>query len=161
MKVIKISGKKYFLLVIGLIIVISIQSFGQNKKKFFFDEFNISINRTNLKNENTEDRFGFGFGIYHSFMSDKKINLIFGFEFNRTRQFKIRMYEGHFAHSSDLTYKINCLSIPIGVRYNLGHKIKIFVEAGGYADLILSSHRKGTMHTYPPYKGIQISEIEV
>ena len=153
-------------LIIISILVASFQSYGQEENiDFFFDEFGVSINSTNLKDENTENKFGFGIGIYHSFMNDKKINLIFGFEYNRTSQFKKIMYEGHFAHTTDLTYNLNNLSIPINIRFNVGNKTKVFLETGVFADLIISSKRKGTMHTYLPdqnnnivYKEYEINE---
>lgn len=58
------------------------------------------------------------------------------------------MYENHFAHSTDLTYNLNCLSIPVIGRLNLGIKTKLFVEVGAFLDLDLGAKREGTMHTY-------------
>ncbi len=58
------------------------QVYCQNDSSFFFKEFTISINRTNLKDSNTEGRFGFGVGIYGYFLNKKKVNVIFGFELN-------------------------------------------------------------------------------
>ncbi len=137
-----------FLTTIIILIILTIQAFGQDKASFFLDEFTLSANRTNLKDSNTEDRYGFGLGAYHSFFPGKKINLIFGLEYNRTSQFKKDMYEGHFANATGLTYHINCLSVPLGIRINIGNKIKFFIETGGYADLIVYSNRKGTLHTF-------------
>lgn len=132
----------------------------QESKDFFIDEFQLSVNRTNLKDNNTEDRYGFGLGAYHSFMSDKKINLVIGFEYNKTSQFKRRMYEGKFAHTTDLTYNLNCLSVPVGFRFNIGSKTKIFIETGGFADLMINSNRKGTLHNYHPDENNQINYSE-
>jgi len=161
----KITTTMRYFIIILISLLFIVPTFGQDKTDFFFDEFSVSANRTNIKNENTSDRYGFGIGAYHSFLSDKKINLIFGTEYNRTSQFIKNMYEGHFANSTDLTYNINCISIPVGLRINIGKKIKFFIETGGYADLIISSNRKGTMHTYLPdannhvvYKDYQIDE---
>lgn len=66
-----------------------------------------------------------------AFMPEKKINLVFGFEFNRTSQFKKKIYEGRFANSTVITYKINSLSIPLNASLNFGYKTKIIFEAGG------------------------------
>jgi hypothetical protein len=140
---------RHFLIILILSLFI-ITAFGQDKTNFFLDEFSASVNRTNIKNDNTSDRYGFGTGAYHSFLSGKKINLIFGTEYNRTSHFIKNMYEGHFANSTDLTYNINCISIPVGLRINVGKITKFLIETGGYADLIISSNRKGTMHTYLP-----------
>lgn len=117
---------------------------------FFLNEFEISINRTNLEDENTEDRFGFGLGAFHSMMDSKKINLIFGFEYNLTNQLKKIIYEGHFAHATNVEYMIHNLSIPLNVRYNIGNKVKFFIQSGTFVDLIVNSIKKGIMHTYLP-----------
>lgn len=147
---------KQFIILLGLLILIGEASNGQASNVFFFDEFSASVNRTNLQNDNTEDRYGFGLGAYHSFRSDKKLNIVFGVEYNRTSQFKKSMYEGHFAHATDLTYTIHCISIPIGIRANWGSKTKVFIETGGFADFIISANRKGKMHTYLPDENNQI-----
>lgn len=109
---------KQRIVIIGLILLLGKISFGQNSKNFFINEFQISVNRTLQQDENTEDRFGFGLGAYHSFRKEKKLNIIAGLEFNRTSQFKKSLNEGHSAQSTDITYNINCASIPIGVRLN-------------------------------------------
>ena len=150
---------KILTLIIG-IFVLTKYSFGQEKVAIFFDEFSISVNRTNLKNYNTEDRFGFGIGAYHSFLSKNKVNLILGIEYNRSNQFKKYMYEGHFANSADLTYSLSCISIPMGIRINFGSKTKIFLATGGYADLVINSNRKGMMYTYFPDQNNQVVNKE-
>jgi hypothetical protein len=138
-----------------------LQTQGQEKFDFFFDEIAISVNRTNLENENTEDRYGFGIGINHSFRQEKSLNIMFGLEYNKTSQFKKNMYEGHYADATDLTYNINYISVPIGLRYNVGKKVKIFTEFGGYADLNINTNRQGTLHTYLPNDNNQIDYKEM
>ncbi len=113
-------------------------------------EFGISVNHTIPKHGFYDNKMGFGAGAYSLCFPDKRLNLMFGLEYNRTYQFIDQMYEGHFAHSTDLYYTMNCISIPIGIRVNAGKRVKVFMETGGYADLMLSSGRKGTMHTYYP-----------
>ena len=130
--------------------------YAQDVNEWFFDEASISFNRTNLADDNTENRNGFGLGVYHSFFADKTVNLIFGVEYNRTNQFKRSMYEGHYATATDLTYHLNMASFPVGGRLNIGKKFKVFIEAGGYADLMLKSTRTGFMHTYFPDENDQI-----
>jgi opacity protein-like surface antigen len=147
---------KQFIILLCLIFLTGEASKGQDSNAFFFDEFSVSVNRTNLQNDNTEDRYGFGLGAYHSFRSDKKLNIVFGVEYNRTGQFKKSMYEGHFAHTTDLTYTIHCISIPVGIRLNMGSKTKVFIETGGFTDLIIRANRKGKMHTYLPDEYNQI-----
>ena len=128
---------------------------------FFFNEYSLSLNYSNLKNSNTEDRMGGGAGIYFSARNDKRLNFLFGFEYNRTSQFKKNMYEGHFANSYNVTYSFNVVSIPIAFRYNfyLGKKIKLFVEPSLYLDLYLSAERKGTMETTMIYPNNQFEIV--
>jgi len=135
------------LTIVGLVLL-AIQSFGQDSTMFFFDEFKLSANRTMVSDYNTNDRYGFGIGLYHSFFRKKTSNILFGLEYNLTSQFKKQLYEGHFANSSNVTYTINSISIPIGLRLNIGKEIKYFAEIGGFVDLTLFSNRKGTMTTY-------------
>ena len=139
-----------------LLILLCNSLYAQDVNEWFFDEASISFNRTNLVDDNTENRNGFGLGVYHSFFADKMANLIFGIEYNRTNQFKKSMYEGHYATATDLTYHLNMASFPLGARLNIGKKIKVFIEAGGYADLMLKSTRTGFMHTYFPDENDQI-----
>jgi len=137
-------------LAIVVLLFLTIQSFGQDSTKFFFDEFKLSVNRTLLSDNNTNDRYGFGLGVYHSFFQKSIPNIILGFEYNFTSQLKKQMYEAHYENSSNVTYTINSISIPIGLRINIGKTIKYFAEVGGFVDLVISSNRKGTMTTYYP-----------
>lgn len=140
----------------GFTLFVGQVSSGQDSNDFFFDELHISLNRTHLQDNNTEDRYGFGIGAYHLFLSDQKVNLVLGLEYNRISQVKKSIYEGHFAHATDLTYTLDCFSVPIGLRYNMGSKTKFFIETGGFADMVISSRRSGTLHTYLPDENNQI-----
>lgn len=134
------------ILIFGVFCLPGKESMGQYTNKFLFDEFSVSVNRTNVQDDNTEDIFGFGLGVYRGFMADKMLNVMVGLEFNRTSQFKKFMYESHSSHSAEVTYSLNCISIPVGLRVNVGSKTKFFIEAGGFGDLAISSNRSGTLH---------------
>ena len=109
-------------------------AFGQNDSALFFNEFCVSLNKTNVQDYNSNDGIGFGVGAYHTFLPDKIVNILLGFEYNRTSQFIENMYEGHFANATNLTYFINSLSIPITARFYAGKRIKIFFETGYFLD---------------------------
>ncbi len=130
--------------------------YGQDVNEIFFDEAGISFNRTALKDSGSENRNGFGLGVYHSFFSKSTVNLIFGVEYNRTSQFRKSLYVSHYAHSTDITYNLNMISFPVGLRLNVGNKIKVFLEGGGYADLMIKSNSKGILHTYLPDQNGQV-----
>ena len=40
-------------------------SYGQESRKHILDEFTFSVNRSRVSDNNTEDRWGFGFGVYY------------------------------------------------------------------------------------------------
>lgn len=131
--------------------IFSLTAYGQKGETLFiFNEFSISLNRTNLSNDNTKDRFGFGIGIFRSILEHKKTNLVFGFEYNLTNQLKEITYEGRFARATNVEYEIHNVTFPINIRYNIGNKVKYFLQTGVFIDLIVSSKRKGIMHSYLP-----------
>ncbi len=145
---------KYKAIIFGLIIL-AIQTSAQDSTRVFLDEFNASVNCTTVKGDNN-DRCGFGLGAYHSFMPEKMLNIIIGFEYNRTTRFNYYEYGGHFSNATDLTYRMNFVSVPLGLRINFGNKTKIFLEAGGFADLMVSSNKKGTYNTFLPDSNMHI-----
>jgi len=125
--------------------------FGQEQKEvLIFDECNVSVNRTLMKDINNENRNGFGFGLYKSFRSQKALNIKFGFEFNRVSFLKHNLFEGHLQSSRNVSYKGNCISTPIGIRVSFGKNVKFFIETGAYADIFLSTTTEGTSYILQP-----------
>src|SRR5688572_27037257 len=122
------------------------------------DQLMISFNRTLEKNYDTENRIGFGLGIYHTFLPKNRLNFNVGLEFNRTRQFEKTEYFGHFGNYNDLTYSKNCLSMPLNFRITLGQKVKYFFEVGGFWDWVISSKQKGKFHSYVPDGNGQVQD---
>jgi len=101
--------KSFFLLLILIIFgnsLLSAQESDDRKKIFPINEFTFSLNRTAVADENTQDRFGFGIGLYYVFFNQKRCNLITGLEYNRNVQFKKTMYAGHYGNDYNVTYKI-------------------------------------------------------
>ncbi len=121
--------------------------FSQDSSKFFFDEFNFSFNKTNLKDKNTQDMNGLGFGIYHTYFAYKPYNVIFGLEYDLTRHFiKYVNMDSPAGYGTNETDNLNSLVIPCGLRYNLGNQIKFFIEPSVYLDLLFRIRSSGTMH---------------
>lgn len=137
----RIEEKRLF--VIFAIFLCSAQVFGQKKKVDFFSEASASINRTSVKDSNTENRTGFGFGVYQSFRDSQKVDILVGLEFNRTRQFKNNMYGGSFSTYSDIEYRYSWFTIPVFARVNFGDRIKCFGSAGFFGDIPLEARAKG------------------
>jgi len=146
-------------------ILFMIPSFGQQDSALLFNEFRLSINRNSSFTAGSNEKFGFGAGAYHILKANEMIDVLFGFEYNRTSQYLESMYEGHVANSTDLTYTFHSFSIPFTARTTVGRKVKFFVDAGAFVDFILAATREGTMHTYSPdenghfiYKEFDFSE---
>jgi len=137
-------------------VIITTIAFGQNYDNTFFTEFCISVNRTDLKNNNTSDGFGFGIGTYNTLLTVKNLKFLFGVEFNRTTQFKENMYESKFSHATDLTYFINSISIPITAKFSSEKRVNFFCETGFFIDINIGASRLGTMHTYVPDENNEI-----
>jgi len=125
------------------------------KEEFFFKEFTGSVNRIPPTYKG-ETKFGFGIGAYHVYMQEKRTNIVFGIEYNKSRIFFRNLYEGRFAHSENITYTMNWLSMPLFVRYNIGENVKFFIELGGHADVMVGAKRKGIMHTNLPGENNQL-----
>lgn len=136
---------KIKLLTLSTMLLLTHSLIAQDEKKFVIDEIQVSINQTNVDDFNTDDRVGFGFGVYHSFFEAKMLNLVVGLEYNRTSQFKNRMYNGHYSSVKDVRYNLNAISIPVDVRFNIGSTTKFFLEAGAFADLLIHTSRVGTV----------------
>jgi len=114
------------------------------------DQVMISINTSLEKNSNTENRVGYGLGIYHTFLPENWINFNTGIEFNSTRQFEKSQPVGHFISYENLTYSKNCISLPLNLRVTVGQKRLFFFEIGGFWDAVISSNKKGTLHSAIP-----------
>jgi hypothetical protein len=119
--------------------------YGQKDSLLFFNEYSISINQTDVgSNSNAEKKNGFGIGAYLSFQSQKKVNFVFGFEYNRTNVFFKHISTSKFGHYvKDVTYHYNCLSIPFLTRLNFGEKMKFFIEIGPYLDFQVGNTPSG------------------
>lgn len=133
-------------------------SYGQGSAgTVFFNEVSISVNRTVLANDNTTDLFGCGIGLTRVVFNRRGFFLVSGLEYNFTRQLKDRTYEGHFARAEDVTYSLHFLTIPLTLRYELGRRVRFFLETGGFLDLMLHSSRSGTWCSYLPVSGAPLT----
>ncbi|PIQ25220.1 MAG: hypothetical protein COW63_18975 [Bacteroidetes bacterium CG18_big_fil_WC_8_21_14_2_50_41_14] len=144
------------LIISAMFILFMIPFYGQQDSALLFNEFRVSINSNGSFTPNTNEKFGFGVGAYHTLKANEMIDALFGFEYNQTSQYLYSMYEGHVANSTDLTYTFHSFSIPITARTTVGRKVKFFVDSGAFVDFILAANRKGTMHTYSPDENGQV-----
>src|SRR6187549_1531388 len=124
---------KYIL--IGFLLI-TLHTFGENENPLPFNFFTISGNVTSVANENTQNKFGFGIGLYRIPLDSNKIKFSFGMEYNSTNQLKESVYYGHFASGENITYRINTFSFPFKMHYNFGKKNMFFFSGGLFFDLL-------------------------
>jgi hypothetical protein len=122
--------------------------FGQEEEKakrsFPFQEFTVSMNRTNVSSFGNENRFGCGAGMYYSHTPQKRLDLMLGIEYNYTSQFASIEYQVPvMTHKENVTFHIHDLSLPLFVRFNIGRNVKYFVESGFSFDFSLLARKNG------------------
>lgn len=129
-----------------LVLISKVTGAQEEAKKFRFpiNEFRASVNTTAFRDEKTESREGFGVGIYRSGDRNKRVNWIAGLEFNHTRQFRTWFFETQYRYMLNTMYSMNCFSVPVGIRINIGGSTKFFIELGAYFDYLASSRKMGT-----------------
>jgi len=131
------------------------QVYGQSQDSLYIkNEISISINQTNVKDNNTENKIGFGFGGAFLFMSEKRINLLLGIEYNRTNQLKKYLYISHGSSLINTTYHINSILIPLTARINFFKKTKMFIETGVYFEANFNKTISGFYENYGTSIGI-------
>lgn len=132
-------------LVTILIFFQSYLSFSQEEKfPLIFNEFTVAVNRTTIQNLNTNGRFGFGLGLSRTWFDSYWANLVIGLSYDKISFFQKTAYIGHFASYNDITYNLHGFSIPVLGRFNIGKKVKCFLETGLFADFYVSGNRRGT-----------------
>ncbi len=136
---------KQVLLLTLLITILS--SVAQNKKTAFpFDEFSISANQTDIATKYAKNRYGFGFGLYHTGLKNYMINLKTGIELNQTNQFHDNgPYRNRSNFAENVTYHIIAAAVPFTARLNLGKKTSFFLETGIYPEFNFASRMTGTL----------------
>lgn len=122
---------------------------GAQKIESPFNEYGFSVNRTNVSNDNTEDRTGFGIGAYHSPAPDSEGGFMIGFEYNHTSQFKKRVFfMDHFGgYEKDVTYDFDYITFLFAHRFHFEAEAKILIDLGGFLDIGISSVKEGISHS--------------
>jgi hypothetical protein len=133
---------KHFFICITCIILLSPAFAQAEHKPFFLDEFTVSGNGVAVTDGSG---FGVGAGIHHTFLRNYPLNLISGVDYNYISQFKeATQHEQLENYLKNVTFRMNTISIPLSLRFNIGKKIKFFIEAGAYAEFMVDSRTTGT-----------------
>lgn len=137
---------KYFLV---LLILLPHLLNCQVERACFFNEVFASVNRTNVRDSNTENKIGIGVGFNHIWRNEKQFNIGLGLEYNITKQYKRSILKTFGESIFDISYNINILSIPLFFRHSISITTNsyFFFEAGVYRDFVFGSVRKGKKST--------------
>lgn len=118
---------------------------GQLKIQDLFHLATISTNRS-FDGYDSNSNIGFGIAINHIVFPTNRINLITGLEYNRTKQYYNSLHISHYYYSSDVYFKFNSISTPIGARFNIDRKNLISIETGLYFAFLFHGTEQGTLH---------------
>jgi hypothetical protein len=137
-----------------IILLLAAPVFGQEEEKvkrpFPFDEFSISVNRTNMTSSKLQNRFGCGAGMYHSSTLSKQWNYLLGLEYNYTSLFADLISDGPRYHEENITFHIHTISLmPAAFRFNMGKNIKYFLESGLLLGVSIAN-KKGEAYSMNP-----------
>ena len=142
---------KPYLIILILMLCSEFSSAQDKKENFFFNEVSISANRTFGYDQNTVGQFGFGVGLDRVMFKEKRVNLTVGMGYNylriKMKKVKLELYD----NLSDAKYRMNILSIPIGLRFNIGENKRFFIEAGHFIDLMIAAKVRATETVAPPF----------
>ena len=143
--------KRTILFLTALLFTVAV--FGQevetSKKTLFFDEFSVSVNRTNVSNPRFKNRFGVGTGAYHSFMLGKQFDMVLGLEYNYTSLFADKIEFGSPRSYCDMI-QIHTFSSPSNLRFSIGKKVKYFFDAGIFLGALVAKESGKTIKPYLP-----------
>lgn len=141
-----------------LLFLVSGVIYAQEKtKKFFFNELHLSVNRTDVANDNTENRLGYGVALHREGKKGAYLSKVFGIEYNKTSQF----YDlGDVDKSTTLynvEYDYHALTFLGMLRFTYGQKLKLVAHTGIYGDLGLSANYEGETIDLETVKGNTVS----
>jgi len=125
------------------------QEEGKEKKPFPFEEFSLSVNRTNMSSSGNENRFGGGVGMYHPFVLGKQFDLMLGIEYNYTSLFVDHISQGMHYYGNNMTLHIHTFSVPLALRFSMGQNVKYFLESGVFFGA-LSAGNSGDSYVINP-----------
>ncbi len=132
-----------------LLVLSGIWVFAQQKDTtFFFDTFAASVNMTYVRGGRVDSRAGFGLGLYRTMLPQKRVNILFGIEYNYTSRFTKQLFKGKYSTAYDVTYSVSSISMPFTVRVNMGKRVKFFLETGVFFEVNIGGREKGTSVTW-------------
>ncbi len=145
------------IIIIG-IYFISTPLFSQNNAKISPVELGLGINRLTTHN-GANTKIGFGLSVKKIWFSQKKLNLISGVVFEKTKYFDDYVNGGNYYHYKNMTFNIYSFSVPLMLRVNTGNACRFFLETGPSFEIIPLKYGKGIEVTYPPTSNTTETEM--
>ena len=132
--------------------------FSQESLKIPTIELGLGVNHLTKFND-VDTKIGFGLSVKRIWFPEKKINLISGLIFEKTKYFDDYVQCGQYCNYRDMKFNIYSFSIPLMLRANIGKIYKIFLETGPAFEIVPFKYGKGIEVTYPPMSSIVENEI--
>ncbi len=148
---------KYIILAL-LVIMFLPNSFCQDSPGIQKFELAIGSNHLLSKNE-IEPKPGFGVSIKKIWLPGKKINIVSGLLFEKTKYLDDDVQCGHYCYYKDMKFNVYSFSIPLMLRANTGSKYKLFIETGPALEIIPLKWGKGIEVLDPPLSSATENEI--
>jgi hypothetical protein len=117
---------------------------------FKFNEYGVSINYFHLNQDYSYGKTGYGLFAYHSGDENKRINIVYGFEFNHVNFHLDNIWGGRFYNYSDVNITCNSLSFPILIRAGCGNHFRFFIETGLKIDFRIWSNLQAMLYSSAP-----------
>ena len=142
--------KRLILFFTTLLFAVSV--FGQEvetqRKSLFFNEFSLSVNRTNVSSSGIENRFGGGAGVYHSFVLGQHFDLVLGLEYNYISLFADDGIKWSPRYYYD-EIQIHTFSPPFTLRFSIGKNVKYFLDAGVFLGVLVANEKGKAINPHP------------
>jgi len=127
----------------------------EEERTIIFDAVGVALNHTMLGgHDGLTYQLGFGIGAYHSGRKGKRLDILFGMEYNLHRQMLNFRREGRWGYTEDVQYTIHAIAVPVFVRWHLDGKQRFFVEAGAFMDLFVFANEQEIRHSIGLAEGV-------
>ena len=125
-------------------------------------EFYGSFNRTQVMDDNNGNGSGWGLGLVYVEPLTKRIDLLAGFEYNKTRQTTEAINLDGFFELRHITFRSHWVVLPVNLRLKPTTDPDLFIESGVFAGLTAKSEGRGITYERNPATGdYMVSEGDV
>lgn len=147
-------GGQRIVIVIFFLVLVKYNVAQSKDQKFPLNEIYSSVNtRTE---QGLDGRLGYGIGIRGEILDEKKINFYVGLEYNLKSLFAKTSALTHFNSVHYSSIMLGYLSLPFGIQFSYGNKLKLIIETGWFFELNSHNYGKAEVNTGGIYTGPSI-----